>query len=66
METKTTGQSRLLLTIPQVQAELQVGRTTVYRLIQTEELATVRIGRSIRIPRTVVDDWLQKRLSETE
>jgi excisionase family DNA binding protein len=63
VDTETAGRPRMLLTIAQVQDELQVGRTTIYRMIQTEELATVRIGRSVRIPRTVLDEWLRNRLT---
>lgn len=61
---ETPARPRLLITIAQVQDELQVGRTTIYRMIQTEELTTVRIGRSVRIPRTALDEWLRKRLAE--
>jgi excisionase family DNA binding protein len=48
----------------QVQGELNVGRTTVHRMIRAEELATIRIGRSVRIPRSALDAWLQKKIAK--
>ena len=39
-----------LLTIDDVQTILAVSRTTVWRLIQSGELETIHIRRSIRIP----------------
>lgn len=47
-----------LLTVPQVMARLQIGRHTVYHLIRTHALASVRIGRCRRIPATALDDFL--------
>jgi excisionase family DNA binding protein len=66
VDTRTTTGSSLLLTIPQAQDKFQVGRTTIYRMIQTGELPTVRIGRSVRIPRTALDEWLRQRLAEAD
>jgi excisionase family DNA binding protein len=39
-----------LLTVADVMAHLQVGRNTVYQLIRSRHLASVRIGRCRRIP----------------
>lgn len=41
---------RLLLTIPEAARRLSVGRTTVYALLKSGELASVTIGRLRRIP----------------
>ena len=43
------GDSRLLLTPERAAERLDVGRTTVYGLLATGELESVRIGRSRRI-----------------
>ncbi len=40
----------LLLRIPDAAALLSVGRTTLYKLINQDELAVVHIGRAARIP----------------
>ncbi|WP_329400514.1 helix-turn-helix domain-containing protein [Streptomyces melanogenes] len=38
------------LTVPDVMAKLQVGRTTVYDLIRTKRLPSIKVGSSRRIP----------------
>ncbi|MFD7164914.1 helix-turn-helix domain-containing protein [Streptomyces violascens] len=38
------------LTVPDVMDKLKVGRTTVYDLIRTKRLPSIKIGRSRRIP----------------
>ena len=49
------GDSRLLLTPERAAERLDVGRTTVYGLLATGELESVRIGRSRRIPAEAVE-----------
>lgn len=49
---------RVLLTVQDVQDLLQLGRSTVYELIRTGELPSVRIGRSVRIRRETLESWL--------
>ena len=46
------------LTVPQVAVRLQLGRNTVYNLIRAQRIPSVRIGRSIRISRPVLERWL--------
>jgi excisionase family DNA binding protein len=38
-----------LLTVAEVAAFLRVSKMTVYRLCESDELASIRVGRSIRI-----------------
>ncbi|WP_308197184.1 helix-turn-helix domain-containing protein [Anaeromyxobacter sp. SG66] len=40
-----------LLTIREVTPILRMSTATVYKLVQSGELATIRVGNSIRIPR---------------
>lgn len=40
-----------ILTVRQMQAALQIGRTGAYRLLQTSEIEYFKIGNSIRIPK---------------
>jgi excisionase family DNA binding protein len=47
-----------LLTIDDVMARLQIGRHTVYHLIRTRRLHSVRIGRCRRIPATALTAYL--------
>jgi len=48
------------LTIAEVAAMMRVSKMTVYRLVHSEELAAVRVGRSFRVAEKDVDDYLRK------
>ena len=48
----------LLLTPEQAARYLSVGRTTIYDLIRSGDLASVKIGRLRRIPRVAIKQWL--------
>lgn len=56
----TATHEPLLLRIPEVQARLAVGRSTVYELIQAGEIQSVHIGRSIRVTASSVSDWVER------
>ena len=47
-----------VLTISDLQKVLRIGRNTAYRLINTKEIRSIRIGRSIRIPREYVEEFV--------
>ena len=51
----------LLLTIDQVMERLQLGRNTVYLLINKEGLPVQRFGRAVRIDPKALEAWLQAR-----
>ena len=40
---------RLLVTIPEAAALLSLGRSTIYELVQRNEIPVVHIGRAVRI-----------------
>ncbi len=48
-----------LLTVPQVQELLKVGRTFAYSLVRSGELPSYRVGRLIRVRRRDVELWLE-------
>lgn len=50
----------MLLTVKQVQQQLNVSRALVYRLIERGELASHRIGKSIRVSEEDLEAYLQK------
>lgn len=50
MTTETTSRPRILLTVEEAAQALRVGRTTVFHLIRTGALDSVRIGRLRRVP----------------
>ena len=53
-----------LLTVPQVMERLQLGRTAVYDLIRTRQLASLTLGRARRIPTHALTDFIRTRLEQ--
>ncbi|MET8364105.1 helix-turn-helix domain-containing protein [Micromonospora sp. NPDC005194] len=51
---------QLLLTVPEACAALRVSRWALYQLIRTQQLATIRIGRSRRVPVDAVTGLIEK------
>ena len=52
---------KLLLKIPEVCAITQLGRSTVYGLLDRPDgFITVRIGRAVRIPADSVRQWVER------
>ena len=52
------------LTVGEVAKTLRVSNMTVYRLINSGELAAVRVGRSFRLREEDVDRYLASRYTE--
>ncbi|HVA42454.1 MAG TPA: helix-turn-helix domain-containing protein [Acidimicrobiales bacterium] len=52
------------LTVGEVARNLRVSNMTVYRLINSGELAAVRIGRSFRLREEDIDRYLAARYTE--
>ncbi|KRT75919.1 MAG: hypothetical protein XU14_C0082G0005 [Armatimonadetes bacterium CSP1-3] len=50
-----------LMTVDQVAAFLQLNKLTVYKFIRAGDLPAVRLGRSFRIRRADVDEFLEAR-----
>lgn len=55
----------LLITIPQASKELALGRTTIYQLIRTAQIEAVKIGKSLRITRSSVEEFVRKLREES-
>lgn len=49
-----------VLTISELQKALKIGRGTAYRLVQSKEIRSIRIGKSIRIPKEYVREFVEK------
>lgn len=47
------------LTVQEVAALMRVSKMTVYRLVHSGDLASVRVGRSYRVPERAVHDYLR-------
>ncbi|MER0445312.1 helix-turn-helix domain-containing protein [Streptomyces sp. Edi4] len=56
--------SRELLTVPQVMARLQLGRSAVYDLLRSGQLASITLGRARRIPTHALTDFIRTRLEQ--
>ena len=52
----------LLLTVKQVAKLLQINLNLVYQLIHSNELASITIGRTRRIPLTAVETFIARRM----
>jgi excisionase family DNA binding protein len=48
-----------LLTVPEAQELLSIGRTRLFQLIASGELKSVRIGSSRRIPLIALDEFIE-------
>lgn len=55
---------KVLLTVEEAAARLNLGRTSVFGLIKRGEIESVRIGRSRRIPARVLELYAQRLLAE--
>ncbi|MER7467068.1 helix-turn-helix domain-containing protein [Streptomyces sp. NPDC097981] len=53
-----------LLTVPQVMACLQIGRSAVYDLLRNRQLASITLGRARRIPARALTDFIRARLDQ--
>ena len=51
---------RLLLKAPEVARMLGLARSTVYVMISAGELESVRKGKSVRVPRAALDEWIKR------
>jgi excisionase family DNA binding protein len=61
---EATTERPMLMRVIEVAQELRLARSHVYQLIQSGQLPAVRIGRSVRVPRSALEAWVQERTSE--
>lgn len=57
---QTDSEEPLLLRIEEAAKLLGLGRTTVFALVSAQKLPVVRLGRSVRIPREALEQWIQE------
>ena len=53
------------LTVQEVAALMRVSKMTVYRLVHSGQIASVRVGRSFRVPERAVHDYLRGAFDST-
>lgn len=49
----------LAMTVAEVSIVLRIGRSKAYQLIRSKKLRSIRIGRSIRVPRDALLEYLR-------
>ncbi|HUZ85858.1 MAG TPA: helix-turn-helix domain-containing protein [Candidatus Baltobacterales bacterium] len=54
----TTGELPLVLTVDEARRVLRIGRRQLYQAIARQDVPAVKVGRSIRIPRSSLEAWL--------
>ncbi len=47
-----------LMTVDEVAKQLRVGRNSAYMLVKTGQLRCIKIGRTIRVPRAAVIEFI--------
>ncbi len=55
---RPVARGAMLLTVRDVEAELQLGRTRTYELLRSGEIPVIRIGRVLRVPRDALHRWI--------
>lgn len=50
----------LVLKVEDLMQVLYIGRNTAYRLVRSGKIYSVRVGRSYRIPRDALEEYLRK------
>jgi excisionase family DNA binding protein len=55
------GQGLELLSIPDLCQELGMGKSWIYRRIRSGEIPSVKLGRSIKVKRTDLEEYLESR-----
>jgi excisionase family DNA binding protein len=54
-----THGSHQFMTVVEIAATMRVSRATVYRLLHAGQLPSIRVGRSLRIPRVAVETYVR-------
>ena len=57
-------QPKLLLTIDEAAIAMNLGRTVLYGLVMRNEVASIKLGRSRRIPMVALQEYVRQRLAE--
>ena len=55
-----------LLTLPEVQAETHLSRSTLYKLVQAGELLSVKVGRSRRVPADALRAYVARLIADAQ
>lgn len=53
------GELPLVLTVAEAGEALRIGRTAAYEIVRSGKLRSVRVGKTIRVPRDAIFDFLK-------
>ncbi len=53
-----------VLTIQEVMSTLKIGKTQAYSLVKSGEIESIRIGKSIKIPKLYLENYLNKQINK--
>ena len=59
-------ESKVLLSVDEAAVALSLGRSAVYELIMRKELASIKVGRTRRVPVVALHQYVLRRLEEEE
>lgn len=59
MNTTTFESLPLLLTVEEMASVLRIGRNPAYQLVKDGRIQSIRVGRSIRIPRNALVQFVE-------
>ncbi len=57
---------RLLFRVPEAAHTMGISRAKAYEMISRDEIPSIRIGGSIRVPVDALRDWIARQLAERE
>jgi excisionase family DNA binding protein len=57
-------ESAMLLRPDEAARMLSIGRSKLYELLSTNVLPTVRIGKSVRVPRAALEKWIEEQTGQ--
>lgn len=55
--------SEALLTVDQAAKQLTISRATAYKMVDTGEILTIKIGRLRRVPQSSIDQFIAGKIS---
>lgn len=59
----TNALAKLLLTPLEAAATLGIGRTTMFKLLLSGEIPSIKVGRMRRIPITALNEWVSNQIA---
>lgn len=55
---------KFLLSVPEAQQVLGLGRNTVLGLLYSGQIASIKVGKRRLVPREAIKQWIERQISE--